>query len=161
MLLTDLAEALTEHLNSSPGKWAGDLEVLAKTELDPSKLMLPELGVYILPQFVDYNTEPTGARNKVIQALVSTLHVSLVVSKVFLELPISDGVANWDEVKVIQDVRQRAEIWILQFPPIPGLTVAGVDPNALEELELDNRNFVALTTFSYQQSTCGEEDLLP
>jgi hypothetical protein len=159
MLLTTLAEAVTAHLNSSPERWAGDLEVEAKTELDPSKMMLQELGVYVMPQFVDYSMEISGARGAP-QALVNILHISLVVSKVFEELPIDVGVANWSEAKVIQDVRQRAEIWILQFAT-PKLTLMGVDANALEEIELDNRNFVALTTFSFQQSSCATEDLLP
>lgn len=159
MLLTDLAEAVTAHLNSSPERWAGSLSVLAKVELDPSKALLPEMGVYILPQFVDYGIEQSRARGAP-QVISNTLHISLVVSKVFMDLPIGEGVANWDEAKIILDVRQRAELWILQFAS-PPLTVAAVDPNAIEELELDNRNFVALTTFGFQQSSCGTEDLLP
>jgi len=159
MLLTELAEAVTAHLNSSPERWAGDLEVIAKTELDPSLTMLKELGVFILPQFVDYNMEVSAARGAP-QVFVNMLHVSLIVSKVFEELPIDVGVANWSEAKVILDIRQRAEIWILQFAT-PKLTLMAVDPNALEELELDNRNFVALTTFSFQQSSCATKDLLP
>ena len=159
MLLSTLAEELTVHLNSAPERWAGEEEVTSKTELDPSKFLLKELGVYVLPQFVDYNVEISKPRGQP-KVISNVLYVSMVVSRVFLELPMSDGVANWPESKVLLDIRQRAELWVLQYST-PSLTILSVDAEPLEELELNNRNFVALTTFGFQQSSCGTEDLLP
>lgn len=146
-------------MNSAPERWAGGLQVLAKTELDPSKALLDELGVYIMPQFIDYGIEASRPRGQP-KILSNTLHVSLVVSKVFVDLPIGSGVANWDEAKIILDVRQRAELWLMQFST-SSMTIIGAEAEPLEELELNNRNFVALTTFSFEQSSCGTEDLLP
>lgn len=158
MLLTELAENLTKYLNDNKTSWDGG-SITVKTELDPDKFMLEELGVYVVPLFSLYNADE-GRGRAVRQGVIETLYVNLIVSKVFVELPISDGVANWDEAKPIITIRQKAERFLMGWDGTDissvqqHIALASVDPQPVEELELDNRNFVALTTFGWEQKVC-------
>lgn len=154
MHLTELAEALTQYLNDHKDEWSTE-QINAKTELDPDKCLLNELGVYVVPEYVIYTLQSgarsRGARNQVVE----TLRVALIVSRVFQEMRAasSDGVTNWEEAKPLLDMRQDAERVLIGYGDST-LTLSDVDPSPIEELELDHRNFVAITSFGWEQVSC-------
>jgi len=151
----ELAEQLRDHLNQNQKDWS-DNGVLAKVELDPELCLLREYGVYIIPDFVQYNIEGSGTRARSGRHSVNeTLFCSLIVSKVFehLRSEHSDGVANWDEVVPIIKMRHKAERVLCSFGS-PTLTLTDVEPQPLVEEELENRNFIAITTFGFNQVVC-------
>ena len=51
------------------------------------------------------------------------------------------------------DTREKAEKVIMGFQT-SALTLIDVEPNPIEELELDHRNFVCLTSFASQEVEC-------
>lgn len=155
MLLTNLVETLVTYLNSNTEVWAEELSIAAKAELDPSAIVLSDLGVYLVPNFVAYNLEGIKPRGQAI-GTNDTLYVDLIVSRVFSELPSGDGVANWNEAKVLMNIRERCERRLIAWDGV-GLTIVSIDPNPLVQLELDHRNFVAITTFGYEQTSCKSE----
>lgn len=160
MLLSELAVNLTAHLNTNKAKWTTS-NITVKTELDPYLCILPELGVYIVPGFIQYNVSASGTRpRRVVGQTNNTLFCNLIVSKVFTELPTGDGVANWSEAYPIVDLRERAERYLMKYT-FPGITLASVEPQPIEEAELDNRNFIAMTTFGFEQTECVSEHELP
>jgi hypothetical protein len=157
MLLTDLAESLTAHLNTNKDKWTTE-DILVKTELDPMLCMLSALGVYIMPNYILYLIDNAKVRDERVQ-ITQQLMCSLIVSKVFTGLPTGDGVANWSEAKPIIDTRQRTEECLLEYGN-SALTLASVETQDVQEVELDNRNFIALSTFAYEQVVCVSAHVL-
>jgi hypothetical protein len=153
MLLTELAEAVTQFLNDRRADWAPET-VTAKTELDPDKMLINALGVYITPLATNYSFDGAQGRGRLVTSLY-TPRLALIVSRVFTELRTmdSDGVTNWSEAKIMLDTREKAELVILEFQS-PNLTLLSVDPEPPEELELDHRNFVAMTQFTWQGVRC-------
>jgi len=153
MLLTELAESVTAFLNDRRADWAPE-SVTAKTELDPDKMLLNELGVYITPLVVNYGFDGVQSRGGAI-TIQRSMRLALIVSRVFTELrPMgSDGVTTWEEAKNLVDCRERAEKVIIQYQT-SSLSLLDVDPDPIEELELDHRNFIAMTSFTWQDIEC-------
>ena len=153
MLLSELAEAVTNYLNAQRSEWAPET-VVAKTELDPDKMLINGLGVYIVPITINYSSDGVAPRGGIIP-IQRALRLALVISRVFSQLPTmgSDGVTNWEEAKIMLDTTEKAEKVIMGFQT-SALTLIDVEPNPIEELELDHRNFVCLTSFAWQEVEC-------
>lgn len=155
MLLTELTEALVSFLNERSDQWS-DGTIVAKAELDPELCLLRQLGVYIIPDFTQYNIEGSGTRGRRQRSSVNeTLFCSVIVSKVFEQMREagSDGVANWDEVKPLVETRQKVERILASYGS-SSLTLTSMEPQPLVEEELDNRNFIAITTLGFEQTVC-------
>lgn len=150
--LTTIAELMAAHLNSSPENWGGDAGIEVKTELDPLLCMLPELGVYIVPVTNNYSFQGSHTRGSAKQIYVVSF-CSLIVSKVFEDLPTGVGVTSWEEAKQIVDIRQQAELFLMKLH-IPGLTLEEIESSDMEEVQMDVRNFAAITNFGYGQTIC-------
>ena len=142
---------------SEVAEWARDILIAgaipAKVELDPLLCCLPELGVYIGPSTVMYILQGNRARNK--QQCTQRVHaVNLIVSKQFLDLPQegTEGIANWDEVVPLIDKREEAEQLLIDAAH-NSFTLSDVQPQPLEEIQMDYRNFIAMTTFFYEEIT--------
>ncbi len=164
MLLTTLAEEVTAFLNNDVSIWTPET-ITVKTELDPYLCLLSELGVYIVPGFIQLNIAASGTRPRSRPPPQSnrSLFFNLIVSEVFDDLPTGDGVANWGEAKAIVDTRQRAEERLMQFKSSSSssLTLVSVEPQPIDEAELEVRNFIAMTTFGYEETVCITEHELP
>lgn len=152
MLLSALCEALVAHINSSPETWrpTGDTTTEAKVGMDIMQIMLPDLGVYVIPGVVESVLEASQGRRGVVKA-TQNLVVTTAVTREFQGYPVDEGIVPWSEAKILLDVRQNVEDRILSYK---GLKLVDSTPELINELELDNRNFVALTTWAYEQGIC-------
>jgi len=154
MLLTEVAEAVTTSLNLSPGSWSGDATLRAKESLDwVSCLRKTELQVLVVPDTCAYNLETISSRRRVITTeCVKTLVI--MVAKGFVGLSTENDVAPWTEVKELLNIRERISQYLLATPLEP-LKIVGIEEVAVDELEIDHRNFMAMTQISYQVIQCG------
>lgn len=170
MLLTEIAEAMVTMLNSSPGKWTEVAGVEARTTLDYVTCMAKgTLQVLVVPEMVQYNLEQSthlrgSRRGSAIHQIEAVKFVTLMVGKSFESLPTSDDVTPWDESKELLNIRERATQFLIANPiTVNGkqLKLADIEEIPVDELELDNRNFVAVTQFGYEIGQCGSgPDLL-
>ena len=169
MLLTAIAEALVTKLNSSPGRWTTITGVVAKPTLDwVTCLDRTSLQVLIVPEMVQYSLEQSqtlrGSKAGQTHQVETIKFITLMVGKSFTELPTDDDVTVWEEAKSLLDIRERVTQFIIANPiSISGRTIklADIEEIPVDELELDNRNFVAVTQFGYEVGQCGSApDLL-
>lgn len=150
MLLTELAEALQAHLNSSPEKWNED-GITAGLELDPMSDFINDLKVYITPNFALPVLTPASRGNRT--QITEVLYCTLLVGKKF-QLPTSgEGVATWAEAKALVSLWQRAQTFLLKYEN-PDLTLVDIEPSEPEPVQLDLRNYVARTLVGYEQTPC-------
>lgn len=155
MLLTEIAEALTDYLNENRAKWTEDTDLTVTTELDPMACTTESFSVHIIPNYVQYNIEQDRARGR--RTSNNTISLcSLIVAVRFLEIPTGISVTNWSESKKMLDTWQRAQEVLMTFSST-ALSLASMETRNPEELEMDMRNFVAMTTFGYSQLSCGSE----
>lgn len=160
MLLTQLAQELTDNLNSSPEKWCEESGVTARLTLDWATCLNSDvLQVLIVPDFVQFNLEQSQGRRGWHQ-LNTTKYISVIVGRKFQLRPTSNDVAPWVECKSLVDTRER----IVQFAlanPVSGYKVTEIEEQPIDEMELNNRNFVAVSALGYGVEQCGSgPDLL-
>lgn len=160
MLLTELAEAIRDLLNSSPESWTEEVGVEARVTLDWSTcLKKTELQVLVVPEMVQYNVEQAGHRKYFVN-MPRMKFVSIMVGKGFNSLPTDDDVAPWSECKEMVNVRERITQYIIANP-IPGLSLQDIEEIPIDELELNHRNFLAMNQLGYEIIQCGSgPDLL-
>lgn len=163
MLLTELAETVTTLLNSSQESWTEDSGVVVRTTLDwVTCLSKTSLQVLIVPEMVQYNisasTSIRGTRRGRYHQVETTKFVSLMVGRSFLSLPTNDDVTPWAESKELLNIRERITQYLLSNPITFGGKVYGlgdVEEIPVDEIELDNRNFIAVTQLGYEVGQCG------
>lgn len=169
MLLTELAETVTSLLNSSQERWTAVEGVTVRTTLDwVTCLSKTSLQVLIVPEMVQYNLDGSlplrGSRRGTYNQVEATKFISLMVGKSFETLPTNDDVTPWAESKELLNIRERITQYLLTNPITFGGKVYGigdVEEIPVDELELDNRNFIAVTQFGYSVGQCGSApDLL-
>lgn len=152
MLVTQLVDDIVAALNLSPEKW-GDGTLAIATMDYVTCLSKTQLQVLVVPDLVTYNFEAPASRRRINN--VSTLKsISIMVGKSFVGLALNDDVAPWAETKGLMNIRER----ICQFliaTPIPGLALVGIEETPVDELALDERNFIAISTFNYDTVQCG------
>jgi len=160
MLLTKIAQELTDTLNSSPEKWCSESGVKARLTLDWATCLKADiLQVLIVPDFVQFNLEQSQGRREW-QQLNTIKYISVIVGRKFKMLPTSNDVAPWEECKSLVDTRER----VVQFAlanPVYGYKVTEIEEQPIDEMELNNRNFVAVSALGYGVEQCGSgPDLL-
>lgn len=154
MLLTEIAEAIAELLNSSPESWTQEEGIVARVTLDWSTcLKRTSLQVLVVPEMVQYNIEGAGHRKSFVNVPVLKF-VSIMVGKGFSSLPINDDVAPWDECKELVNIRERITQFIIANP-IPGISLQDIEEIPIDELELNHRNFLAMNQLGYEIVQCG------
>lgn len=162
MLLADIAEAVADILNSSPGKWTTEPGVVAKVTLDwAGCLRKTNLQVLVVPEMVQYDLENSSGRRKFI-GVNSVKFISVMVGKGFDSLPTSDSVAPWEECKELVSVRERVtQLLIANKATIPDANLIDLEETPVDEMAIDHRNFVAMTQLGYEVIQCGSgPDLL-
>jgi hypothetical protein len=160
MLLTEIAEAVAELLNSSPGSWTTESGIEARVTLDWSTcLKKTSLQVLVVPEMVQYNIEAAGHRKRYVN--VNTMKfISIMVGKGFTSLPTNDDVAPWAECKEMVNIRERITQFIIANP-IAGISLQDIEEIPIDELELNHRNFLAMNQLGYEIIQCGSgPDLL-
>lgn len=160
MLLTELAEAIRDLLNSSPESWTEEVGVEARVTLDwATCLKKTELTVLVVPEMVQYNVEAAGHRKYFVN-MPRLKFVSIMVGKGFNSLPTDDDVAPWVDCKEMVNVRERITQYIIANP-IPGVSLQDIEEIPIDELELNHRNFLAMNQLGYEIIQCGSgPDLL-
>ena len=154
MLLTEIAEAIVELLNSSPGSWTTESGIVAKVTLDWSTcLKSTDLQVLVVPEMGQYNMEASGHR-KVYINTNKLKFVSIMVGKGFDSLPTDDDVAPWSDCKEMMDVRERITQFMIANP-IEGIALQDIEEIPVDELELNHRNFLAMNQLGYEVIECG------
>jgi len=164
MLLTTLVDTLVTHLNDRVLKWTAE-DITVKAELDVMPDSVDALSVFIVPHFfqptVDrLHTRGNRSLNKNINEL---LIVQLMLAKKFTELPSSTtvGIGNWaTDVKPMIDTWQRATEQLILWETSE-VTLQDIEPGPPEPIELDNRVYAVLTTFSWSTSPCVTAHELP
>lgn len=169
MLLTELAETITTKLNSSQEKWTSETGVTARTTLDwVTCLSKTSIQVLVVPEMVQYTLDSSlplrGSKRGTFNQVEALKFVSLMVGKSFESLPTDDDVTPWAESKELLNIRERVTQYLLANPIVFGgktYGIADVEEIPVDELELDNRNFIAVTQFGYSVGQCGSApDLL-
>lgn len=154
MLLTELVETLTTHLNDNKSLWTQE-DITVTSELDATPDPTNNLLVYVMPQAIQPIVE--GAMQRGRQKFnKELLIVSLVLAKNFTEL-VADttmGVANWTtEIVPIINTWQRTQEVLMKYQ-IPSLTLSGVEPSPPSPIKEDLSVYAVMTTFSYEQVVC-------
>ena len=154
MLLTDLVEDITSHLENSEANWNGSSRTLiVRSELDVLRCLDSGLGVYVLPGFIDYSIDQS-AKRQTIKQLVSIAFVSVVISTSFQEISDADGITTWEEAKEVVDIRQRVDEELIMNFSDPAISLVSVESQPPEEITLEARNFLVQTVLGYQQTQC-------
>lgn len=146
MLLSELSEQLLAILNSHPEGLGG---VVARLTVDWVTALEQEgLQVILTPQFVQYTAEESQGRRQ--QITIHTVkYISLIVAKSLEQLPTSGDVAPWEETKDLLDIRERCEQYLIINWPA-GTRLVDIESSQVDELQLDHRNFNAVTSFGYE-----------
>ena len=154
MLLTEIAEWIVTQLNSSPEKWTEDSGVVARNTIDwATCLRDSNIQVLVVPEMVQYNMEASTGRTRKIT--VNTLKmVSVMIGKGFTSLPTNDDVAPWAECKELLNVRERVTQFLIDAHD-PRFTLVDIEEIPVDELELNHRNFIAVSQFGYELLQCG------
>jgi hypothetical protein len=153
MLVTEIAEAIVTLLNLSPEKWT-TANVQAKVVLDwATCLNKTQLQVLVVPDTCTYNLEESSNRRNVVR-VNTTKSIVIMVARGFVGLDNENDVAPWSETKVLLDTRERISQYLLANP-IPNLKIVELEEVAVDELEMDHRNFAAMTQIGYQVIQCG------
>lgn len=145
MLISELAEALVETLNSHPGKDWPDAEVA----LDYVGVMAtPGLKVIVSPDLVQLTAEVSQGRKQFLN-IYSVLLVHLIVGRSFEGLSLGSDVAPWSECKELLDVYQKTQK-VLAFTWPSKTRLVSIEPQPVDEQQMDYRNFNVFTTFGYE-----------
>lgn len=145
MMISELAETLVETLNSHPEKSWPDAEVA----LDyVSVLSSPGLKVIVSPDLVQLTAEQSQGRKQFLN-IHQVLLVHLIVGRSFDGLIKGNDVAPWSECKELLDVYQKTQR-ILAFNWPARTRLVSIDPQPVDEQQLDYRNFNVFTTFGYE-----------
>ena len=155
-MLAELAELIATTLNASdPGKW-GTYKVpgyvSAENCLDPEVVRQSSTKrLLVMPLFTDLNMDGTLRRGRM-QSIQPVLNLSLTLLIPFEEFSTKD-VTHWNEVKNVLDLRERLDLFIMR-------TVWGeynlnsVNPMPPVEIELNQRNFLSSTEFTFSTQIC-------
>jgi hypothetical protein len=145
IFISDLAEAMVEILNSHPEKDWPDAEVA----LDyVSILASTGLKVIVSPDLVQLTAEQSQGRKQFLN-VHSVLLVHLIVGRSFEGLSAGNDVAPWSECKELLDVYQKTQR-VLAFKWPERTRLINIEPQPVDEQQMDYRNFNVFTTFGYE-----------
>jgi len=157
MLLGDLVDNLVVHLNDNKAKWTEE-DITVSAELDVMPDEVDTLKVYVMPMMVQPMIEgdkQRGTRHSIKELLI----VALLLAQKFSEIPdtSTEGVGNWStEVKPLVNTWHRTQNVMMMYES-PQLTIEGIEPTPPEPIQLDERVYAVMTTFSYEQVVCDTQ----
>lgn len=157
MLLTALAENIRDRINSNKELWTpDDLSRKAEACIDfVTPVSQPGFKLLVVPEMNTYLADETNSRQKVV-TLDVTKFITIIVGYTFESQTYQDTVATWEEASFILDVREKIELFLLtQCYQDINLLITDVDPQQINEQELDRRNFNAITSFGFNDQPCG------
>lgn len=155
-MLAELAESVTNYLNTLPGTTWGDYKVgtyvTAETALDPEKVRQTSTKkLYVMPLFTGLSMDNSTGRQR------KNSIQSLPLLSVTLLLPFDsfskNDVTDWLEVKKVLDLRERIDLAICRGLWEP-YVIINVDPQPPVEIELNQRTFLSSTEFTFATQVC-------
>lgn len=155
-MLAELAELIANTLNASdPNKW-GTYKVpgyvSAETCLDPEVVMTTtKKRLFVLPLVTNYGDDSTLKRGRV-QTVQANLQLSVTLIIPFQEFSKTD-VAPWDEVKKILELREKLDLFVIRTI-WPDYDFVSADPQPPVEIEMQQRNFLSSTEFTFTTQVC-------
>ena len=165
-MLTELVESMqTKLLALPPEKW-GVLKVGTDTDeipieigLDPDQISkATKRVIFLMPIVRQYNLRDSQQRGRTVKQVISTLVVSSAMVIPFSTMKIGD-VGEWDEIQNIMNLRERLEsnIMTTDFKITEfnyGYSLADVEAEPPQEIELNQRNFLAVTDYTFEIVSC-------
>lgn len=155
-MLGELTEQIVTHLNGlNMSKWGfyriPDF-VAVEACLDPEQLVqAKEPKVYVMPLVTSFTQEMTGRASRV--SIGVDLQISIALLFPFSGFSRND-VTNWDEVKRVLELRERLDLNTLAGNWNPYL-ITNVEAQPPVEIELNQRNFLSVTDFTFNTQACG------
>jgi hypothetical protein len=157
-MLAELVEEITLALNTSSSTVWGTLKVpdyvTAEECLDPEYLIQAKTKkLFVMPLYTGFSSDTTLKRNKV-QSVGSSLIVSVSLLIPFQEFSTKD-VTNWAETKKILELREKIDLFVIKkFQSNLGFQFSSADPQPPVEIELNQRNFLSSTEFTFEGQVC-------
>ena len=166
-ILCNCAENIKDKLLLlPPGKWGSikpginNEEIPIELGLDPDLIVQAKKRiVFIMPITLGYSIQDSIAgRGRVKRSVVSTILISSAIVIPFQSFQIGD-VCNWDEVRAIFKLRQCLEnnIMALDLKDVNfniEYSFLDCEPEPPQEVELNQRNFLAITDYTLQTVKC-------
>lgn len=166
MLLAELCESIQlTLLGLSPENW-GTLKVGSDPDQIPIELCLDpdqivnstKRTIFILPVLLRPIVKDSGGRGRGKKQVLYELLVASVLVIPFSTFRKGD-VAEWDEVKTVLNLREELESHIMgtDFKNSTfnvGYTLLNCEPEEAVEIELNSRNFVANTDYTFEITRC-------
>lgn len=167
-LLANCCENIrTQLLALPPEKWGSIKPGTQSEEQIPIELGLdPDLiikhtkrVIFIMPIVLGYSIQDSAAgRGRIKRSVLSTILVSSAILIPFRTFTIGD-VCNWDEVRAVIKLRERLENNIMALDLKDAnfnieYSLLECEPEPAQEIELNQRNYLAVTDFTFQLNKC-------
>lgn len=155
-MLAELTESIVTFLNTQSSSVWGELiipnHLLAEPCLDPNQLLsAQERKLFVMPLITSFSPENMSGRDRR-RSVTANLQISVALLIPFQEFSRKD-VTDWDEVKRVLELRELIDLNIITADWRPYL-LSDIDPQPPVEIELNQRNFLSVTDFSFQKQTC-------
>jgi hypothetical protein len=158
-MLGELTEQIVTYLNGLGMAYWGYYRIpdfiSVEACLDPEQLVSSkEPKIYVMPLVTSFSQEMTGRASR------SSIGVDLQIS-IALLLPFSgfsrNDVTDWNEVKRVLELREKLDLNTLTGNWNPYL-ITNVEAQPPVEIELNQRNFLSVTDFTFNRQACTSQD---
>lgn len=151
----DFAEAVVASINAKFTPEEG-MVVAAELALDPQTVLdHDELKCFVIPDIVVYNLGERSGRRKTITTS-STKFVSIILATTFSQLNKGVDLTKWTEARKVLKTRYELDAFLLGLFYSKN-RVTEIECNLPDEVELDHRNFVTVTTIGFGSQECVSE----
>lgn len=155
-MLAELTETIVTFLNTRSASAWGEYKIpdylLAEPCLDPNQLLSSqERKLFVMPLISAFSPENMAGRDRR-RSVTVNLQISIALLIPFQEFSRKD-VTDWDEVKRVLELRELIDLNIITGDWKPYL-LSDIDPQPPVEIELNQRNFLSVTDFSFQKQAC-------
>jgi hypothetical protein len=161
-MLASLANEIKEYLNAIPPGdtgWGGGYEIpeflSAELALDPATIFSSgKRGLWIVPVVTNYNLEQGNKRGIRVNSFTKLHVISVTISIPFNTFKEND-VASWEEIEAILNLREAIDSYIVRNEWSLPLLNNGVMAEPPIEIEMNQRWFLSMTEFTFEDLACG------
>ena len=167
-ILTNCTENIKDMLLLlPPEKWGSIIPGTETEEQIPIELGLdPDLiikatkrVIFIMPIVLNYQIQDSASgRGRIKRSVLSTALISTAIVIPFRTFMLGD-VCDWDEVRAVIALRQSLENNIMALDLKDAnfnieYSLLDCEPEPAQEIELNQRNYLAVTDFTFQLNKC-------
>jgi hypothetical protein len=155
-MLGELTELIVTFLNNLDPTELGEYKipdfVQAEPCLDPQQLVSSTTTkLFVMPLITSFSPEEmTGRIQRV--GVTANLQISLALLIPFSGFSRND-VSDWDEIKKVLELRELLDLRVIRNNWQPYL-ITDIDPQPPVEIELNQRNFLSVTDFTFTKRVC-------